>query len=67
MNDNYGKEFGSDENFAFIAGFTSNGAPYGITHEEMKNFDNIQIEIKKEDTKNFNKAESEINDDELPF
>ena len=25
----------SDENFAFIAGFTSGGAPYGLTHEEM--------------------------------
>jgi hypothetical protein len=25
----------SDENFAFIAGYTSGGAPYGLTHEEM--------------------------------
>ncbi len=24
-----------DENFAFIAGYTSGGAPYGLTHEEM--------------------------------
>lgn len=29
--------FGSDDNFAFIAGFTSNGVPYGITHDQMKN------------------------------
>ncbi|MFS0821428.1 hypothetical protein [Bacillus sp. 1P02SD] len=27
-----------DETFAFIAGFTSGGAPYGITHEEMEEF-----------------------------
>ncbi len=25
----------SDETFAFIAGYTEGGAPYGITHEEM--------------------------------
>jgi hypothetical protein len=25
----------SDENFAFIAGYTSGGAPYGLTYEEM--------------------------------
>jgi len=25
----------SDENFAFIAGYTSGGFPYGITHEEF--------------------------------
>lgn len=29
-------EFDSDEYFAFIAGYTSGGSPYGITHEEMK-------------------------------
>jgi hypothetical protein len=28
-------EFYSDENFAFSAGYTSGGAPYGVTHEEM--------------------------------
>ncbi len=28
-------EFDSDENFAFIVGYTSGGAPYGVTHEEM--------------------------------
>jgi hypothetical protein len=26
----------SDENFAFIAGYTSGGAPFGITHEEIE-------------------------------
>jgi hypothetical protein len=25
----------SDENVAFIAGYTSGGAPYGLTYEEM--------------------------------
>ena len=37
-------EFSNDE-FAFIAGFTSGGAPYGITHDEM-------IDIEKEDELN---------------
>jgi hypothetical protein len=27
--------FGWDEHFAFIAGFTANGVPYGVTWEEM--------------------------------
>ncbi|MGF2614455.1 hypothetical protein FZC84_14185 [Rossellomorea vietnamensis] len=26
----------SDETFAFIAGYTEGGAPFGITHEEMQ-------------------------------
>lgn len=30
----YGGEFGQDENFFFIAGFTDGGAPYGVTWEE---------------------------------
>jgi hypothetical protein len=30
----YGAEFGFDDDFAFIAGFTSGGAPYGITGED---------------------------------
>ncbi|MCF8302354.1 MAG: hypothetical protein K9I94_03685 [Bacteroidales bacterium] len=29
----------SDEMFAFIAGYTSNGVPSGITHEEMEAID----------------------------
>ena len=41
----YDNEFGSDENFAFIAGYTSGGAPFGITHEEM-------AEIQKRDQEN---------------
>ena len=27
----------SDENFAFIAGYTSGGVPFGLTHEEAGN------------------------------
>ena len=49
--------FKSDENFAFIAGFTSNGVPFGLTHEEMR-------ELEKEQKL----CESENNDDiDLPF
>lgn len=32
----YIMEQDSDENFAFIAGYTSGGFPYGITWEEME-------------------------------
>ncbi len=35
----------SDEYFGFIAGYTSNGVPYGLTHEEL---DEINSEPKKE-------------------
>ena len=34
-------ECSSDCGFAFIAGYTSGGAPFGITHEQMKNFQEI--------------------------
>jgi len=30
----------SDENLAFIAGYTSGGAPFGLTHEEFTNINN---------------------------
>lgn len=33
----WGQEFESDDQFAFIVGFTENGVPYGITHEEWEN------------------------------
>lgn len=35
----------SDERFAFIVGYTSGGAAYGITHEEME----IQLEEENEE------------------
>ena len=28
--------YDNDENFAMIIGYTSGGAPYGVTHEEME-------------------------------
>ncbi len=37
-------EFDSDENFAFIAGYTSGGFPYGITHEEMDEINKNEID-----------------------
>ena len=44
--------FGSDENLAFILGFTPNGAPFGITHEEMRDLKNEQkSSAKNDDTK----------------
>ena len=30
------QSYDSDENFAFIVGYTSGGFPYGITHEEFE-------------------------------
>jgi len=35
----------SDEHFGFIAGYTSNGVPYGLTHEE---WNKINSETKEE-------------------
>jgi hypothetical protein len=35
--------FESNENFAFIAGYTSGGFPYGITHEEMDEIDKNEL------------------------
>ena len=37
-------EFDSDENFAFIAGYTSGGFPYGIMHEEMDEINKNEID-----------------------
>jgi hypothetical protein len=31
-----------DETYAFIAGYTEGGAPYGITHEEMEEIQRIE-------------------------
>lgn len=56
------KLFESDETFAFIAGYTSGGAPYGITWEEME-------EIERRDTELLGKEEHGHNGKELdlPF
>lgn len=50
----------SDETFAFIAGYTSGGVPYGVTWEEME-----EIERKeKEKLENKNQCAEDI---DLPF
>ena len=41
----------SDEHFGFIAGYTSNGVPYGLTHEEWSE---INSETKNEKTDELN-------------
>ena len=52
----------ADETFAFIAGYTSGGVPYGVTWEEME-------EIEKRDNGLFGKEYSyhEDKEIELPF
>ncbi|MFT6200143.1 MAG: hypothetical protein ACJAQ2_001923 [Vicingaceae bacterium] len=42
----------SDEHFGFIAGYTSNGVPYGLTHDEWDKIDSEQNtdKIKKDDS-----------------
>jgi len=61
----------SDETFAFIAGYTSGGAPYGITWEEWEVIEKAEEE---NPAKNKHTRESKeksgplyIDDDELPF
>ena len=43
----YGLDY--DEDFAFIAGFTSGGAAFGLTHEEYDEDDEIDAELPEED------------------
>lgn len=52
--------FESDDTFAFIAGYTSGGAPYGITWEEME-------EIERKENKEMEKTIQYVNDIDLPF
>ncbi|MFW6328087.1 MAG: hypothetical protein ACOC2F_07240 [Bacteroidota bacterium] len=49
-------DFEKDEYFGFIVGYTSNGVPYGLTHEEMESI---------ETSNNENNSHKE--NDELPF
>lgn len=37
-------EFENDENFAMILGYTSGGVPFGLTHEEMEEINESEIE-----------------------
>ena len=54
--------FDSDEVFAFIAGYTSGGVPYGITWEEMQ----LIEELEEVDNKSCEIGVSFIGE-ELPF
>jgi hypothetical protein len=64
----------SDDYFAFIAGYTSGGAPYGITWEEMEALDNNERfdipeeneEYKNEECEDFVKYTVD-NEEDLPF
>lgn len=42
------KTFESDENFAFIAGFTENGVPFGITYDEWEDKDQFENDIENQ-------------------
>lgn len=55
----YGEEFGQDENFFFIAGFTEGGTSYGITWEEAY-ADGLVEEVEPSETEG-------ISDESLPF
>ena len=52
-----------DENFAFIAGYTSGGFPYGITWEEQDEFERQEAEVKKIP----GSARADDEEEELPF
>ena len=57
-----------DDDFAFIAGYTSGGAPYGIRWEDVGIDPDLPLEQKYSlyyEEKELN--ESEIEEDELPF
>lgn len=56
------ERFDSDEVFAFIAGYTSGGAPHGITWEEMQWIE----ELEEVNNKSGDITGSPI-DEELPF
>ena len=54
--------FESDDRFAFIAGYTAGGFPYGITWEEM-------TEIEQNEKEKIGNIHNNLNDEEydLPF
>lgn len=54
--------FESDDTFAFIAGYTAGGFPYGITWEEM-------VEIEQNEKEKIGNIRDDLNDEEydLPF
>ncbi len=52
----------ADETFAFIAGYTSGGVPYGVTWEEME-----EIERKEKEELEKRKSIQCAEDIDLPF
>lgn len=52
--------FESDETFAFIAGYTSGGAPYGITWEEMEAIERREVELFEKVGHGYNDKELEL-------
>lgn len=40
----------SDEHFGFIVGYTSNGVPYGLTHEEINELEETETKESKNKT-----------------
>ena len=58
---NYKIDFEQDETFAFIAGYTEGGAPYGITWEECGEIENGEHNEGKENTP------TKIKYNDLPF
>ena len=42
----------SDEHFGFIVGYTSNDVPYGLTHEELDEIEEIETKNNKTDNEN---------------
>ncbi|WP_156450338.1 hypothetical protein [Sporosarcina sp. HYO08] len=56
----YDDEFGQDEQFFFIAGYTEGGAPYGISWEEAY----AEGLVEEENTQNEERGKR---DESLPF
>ena len=57
----YGIEFGYDETFAFIAGFTDGGTPYGIDWGEWEEIEKAEQNEEKEN------PPTKMKYDDLPF
>ena len=52
--------YSSDETFAFIAGYTEGGAPYGITWDKWRKLENTELNYAEE-------KQTSIKDEEFPF
>ncbi len=62
----------SNETFAFIAGYTSGGVPFGTTWEELENTTDDMDKLPEPDVDSLygdrnTKNKFDINDDDLPF